>query len=39
MRNITVKEKENGKEKELRLTLQQIRYMMNNCKKNIIIKM
>ena len=37
MKNIIVKE--NGKEKKLRLTLQQLRYMMNNCKKNIIIKM
>ena len=39
MKNVIIKEK-GKKEKKLKLTTQQLRYMMNNCKKeiNIIIK-
>jgi hypothetical protein len=36
MKNIILKE--GKKEKKLRLTTQQLRYMMNNCKKDIIVR-
>lgn len=36
MKNVIIKEK-GKREKKLRLTTQQVRYMMNNCKKDITI--